>query len=111
MPGVANVTVNLLNARGQIVATTTTDADGDYEFNNLLPGSELQPARSHAAELLCRGRRSRRRRRHEQDDTDIVGLIARLGQAAMCYDFYIAPPASLTGRVMINLTGLGCDES
>ncbi len=29
----------------------------------------------------------------------------------MCYDFYLVPPASLTGRVMINNTGLDCNDS
>ncbi|MFO7890213.1 MAG: choice-of-anchor D domain-containing protein, partial [bacterium] len=31
-PGVANVTVDLLNNNGNVVATTTTDANGHYEF-------------------------------------------------------------------------------
>ncbi len=47
----------------------------------------------------------------KQDDTDIVGLNLAPGQASMCYDFYIMPPASLTGRVMINITGLACNEA
>ena len=36
--GVAGVTVNLLGASGAVVATTVTDADGDYRFANLAPG-------------------------------------------------------------------------
>ncbi len=40
LPGVPNVTVNLLNANNQIVATTVTDANGNYAFNNLLPGAK-----------------------------------------------------------------------
>jgi SdrD B-like domain len=36
--GVAGVTVTLLNASGQVVATTTTDASGNYKFSNLTPG-------------------------------------------------------------------------
>lgn len=31
------VTVNLINATGDIVATKTTDSNGDYEFTNLTP--------------------------------------------------------------------------
>ncbi|MDE2515618.1 MAG: carboxypeptidase regulatory-like domain-containing protein, partial [Rhodospirillales bacterium] len=39
-PGVAGVTVNLLSANGStVLATTTTDANGDYNFANLLPGT------------------------------------------------------------------------
>jgi hypothetical protein len=37
--GIANVTVKLLNSAGTVVlATTTTDASGEYEFKNLNPG-------------------------------------------------------------------------
>ncbi len=36
--GVAGVTVVLLNAAGQPIATTTTDAFGNYKFSNLLAG-------------------------------------------------------------------------
>lgn len=36
--GVAGVTVQLLNAAGAVIATTTTAADGGYRFDNLNPG-------------------------------------------------------------------------
>lgn len=38
-PGIANVTVALLNAGGSAVGTTTTDATGYYSFSELNPGS------------------------------------------------------------------------
>jgi protocatechuate 3,4-dioxygenase beta subunit len=38
-PGIAGVTVNLLNAAGTIIATTTTDANGAYTFANVAPGT------------------------------------------------------------------------
>jgi hypothetical protein len=38
-PGLANVTVRLLDPQGTIVATTTTDANGIYEFANVAPGT------------------------------------------------------------------------
>jgi len=37
-PGLANVTVQLKDAAGTVVATTTTDANGGYLFSDLLPG-------------------------------------------------------------------------
>ncbi|QEG41059.1 Serine-aspartate repeat-containing protein D precursor [Roseimaritima ulvae] len=47
-PPLAGVEVQLLNEAGEIVARTTTDADGNYRFQNLRPGQysvrELQPA-------------------------------------------------------------------
>lgn len=37
-PGIEGVTVQLLNAANTVLATTTTDAFGNYIFTNLLPG-------------------------------------------------------------------------
>jgi protocatechuate 3,4-dioxygenase beta subunit len=38
-PGLADVTVNLLDASDQVLATTTTDSSGAYAFTGLTPGS------------------------------------------------------------------------
>ena len=38
-PGIQGVTVNLLDANGNQIDTTTTDANGHYSFDNLEPGS------------------------------------------------------------------------
>ena len=38
-PGVPNVTVNLKNAAGMVIATTTTDENGFYSFMGLQPGT------------------------------------------------------------------------
>ena len=38
-PGIAGVTVNLLDSSSKIIATTTTDATGYYEFAGLAPGT------------------------------------------------------------------------
>jgi hypothetical protein len=38
-PGLANVTVRLLDQQGAIVATTTTDSGGIYGFTNVAPGT------------------------------------------------------------------------
>jgi protocatechuate 3,4-dioxygenase beta subunit len=37
--GIANVTVKLIDASGNQVATTTTNSQGNYNFNNLTPGT------------------------------------------------------------------------
>jgi hypothetical protein len=111
LPGVPNVTVNLLNANNQIVATTVTDANGNYAFNNLRPGveysvQEIVPANYYAEDAVPGDAGG-----SKLDDEDIVGITLAPAQASMCYDFYLVPPASLTGRVMVNLTGEDCDES
>ncbi len=38
-PGLQGWTVNLYDPSGNLVATTTSDANGNYEFDNLFPGS------------------------------------------------------------------------
>jgi len=38
-PGLQGWTVNLLDSSGNLVATTTSDANGNYEFDNLFPGT------------------------------------------------------------------------
>ncbi|NJL59079.1 MAG: hypothetical protein HC887_04940 [Desulfobacteraceae bacterium] len=38
-PGIAGITVNLLNASGVVISTTVTDGTGYYEFTGLAPGS------------------------------------------------------------------------
>lgn len=38
-PGIGNVTVRLISSTGTVLATTTTDAGGFYNFGNLRPGS------------------------------------------------------------------------
>ncbi len=40
--GMADVTVNLLNSLGGLIATTKTQADGSYRFTNLAPGGIYQ---------------------------------------------------------------------
>ena len=47
-PGIPNVTMQLLDSTGKVVATTTTDANGNYHFDNVRAGTytvnEIQPA-------------------------------------------------------------------
>jgi protocatechuate 3,4-dioxygenase beta subunit len=37
--GVSGVTVKLLDSNGNVVATATTDANGNYLFKDLVPGN------------------------------------------------------------------------
>jgi protocatechuate 3,4-dioxygenase beta subunit len=62
-PGVSGLTIKLLNAAGTtVVATTTTDASGNYSFTGITPGSYLvceYPAagwiQSYPANSVCSG--------------------------------------------------------
>jgi fimbrial isopeptide formation D2 family protein len=38
-PAIPNVTVRLLDSNGNVIATTTTDSNGNYLFDNLEPGN------------------------------------------------------------------------
>ncbi len=50
-PGIAGVTVQLVNGAGAVVATTTTNASGNYQFTGLAPGDYkvVLPATNFAA--------------------------------------------------------------
>ncbi len=98
LPGVAGVTVNLINSDGNIVATTTTDANGNYAFNNLSIGTytveDVQPA-AYFATAAAAGDAGGT----VVDLHDISQVSLGSGQAAMCYDFYVSPPAAISGTV------------
>ncbi len=98
LPGVAGVTVNLLDSSGNIVATTTTDSGGNYAFTDLHIGTytvqDVQPG-GYFATTASAGDAGGQ----VVDLHDITGVSLGSGQAAMCYDFYVAPPASISGTV------------
>ncbi len=50
--GIENVTVNLLGERGQVIATTTTDANGDFTFPDLPDGDYIIEITDHTQELM-----------------------------------------------------------
>ena len=98
LPGVAGVTVELINSAGTIVATTTTDANGNYEFDNLRIDTytvkDIQPAGYFAVTAAAGDAGGT-----VVDAHDITSVSLGSGQAAMCYDFYVSPPATLSGTV------------
>jgi len=103
-PPLAGVTIDLLDAQGNVIGTTTTDANGYYVFNHLLPGaygvSEIVPAGYYA-----------------DDDhvgnaggtlnglTQINGAGLTSGLVGTHYDFCVAPPVGITGYVKLDVYG------
>jgi hypothetical protein len=50
-PGISGVTVNLKNSANQVIATTTTDANGKYEFSGVFGGTYTVEVDSSSAAL------------------------------------------------------------
>ncbi len=93
---IAGVTIQLLDAAGNVLQTTTTDANGDYLFSNLRPGQysvrEIQPtdylngatyAGSHGGDTST---------------SDLIrGFAIASGDDLFDYDFTEIPPAQISG--------------
>ena len=104
------VVIHLLDAEGAIIETTQTDADGRYQFSNLLPGTygvhEVQPTGvldgdehvGSAGGLIS------------SDDT-ITQITLLSGTAGVEYDFCEHPPAQISGYVYHDRDNDGLKES
>jgi len=103
---IPGVTIFLLDASGNRIASTVTNADGRYCFVNLAPGTygidEIQPqgyydgvdkVGSAGGSLL------------PPDSIRSVTLVS--GTAAANYDFYELPPVSLSGFVYVDANDNG----
>ncbi len=120
--GIAGVEITLTGTDylgNPVTATTTTDADGNYIFGSLLPGTytvtETQPA-GYADGIDSAGSEG-------GDDTSVNDQISAIDLAAFSdgidYDFGEIPPASIAGTVVddfgnpipdVTLTLTGTDD-
>lgn len=97
----ANVTLQLLNADGQVIATTQTDELGFYEFNDLEPGEysirQLQPEQFFdGATLVGSGD-------GEVTESNLItGINLGSGQRLLQYNFCEHPGAEIHGRVFVD---------
>jgi serine-aspartate repeat-containing protein C/D/E len=95
--GVSGVTVQLLNASGQMIASAITDAQGKYRFEGLNPGEyavrEVQPAGTfHGGQAPGSGGGS--------ESTDLLfDIQLGSGQELVDYNFCELPPSVLSGYV------------
>ncbi|TWT37695.1 Serine-aspartate repeat-containing protein D precursor [Posidoniimonas corsicana] len=100
-PPIAGVTIELLNESGQVIATTLTDANGEYAFTNLPPGvysvREIQPAGYfHGDQHVGDGGGA-------YFGQDLIGDVhVGSDQHWDNYDFCETPPAALSGYVFID---------
>src|SRR5262249_47779056 len=103
----SGVTIQLLNASGTVIATTTTDENGYYFFGNLRPGEyaihEVQPQGYFSDDTRVGS---------VGGDTDNADNFTHInlpsGVAAVQYDFCEQTPSSISGRVGAHTTG-ECD--
>ncbi len=93
-----NVVIDLLDVNGAVVASTTTDVNGNYQFVNLPPG--IYSVRQYQPLGLFHG--GQHAGSHGGDDSlaDIISAIAVPGGGDLIhYDFPEVPPASISGFV------------
>ncbi|HUY89519.1 MAG TPA: SdrD B-like domain-containing protein [Pirellulales bacterium] len=108
-PPLAGVTIQLLDASGTVLATTTTNANGQYEFQGYRPGTytvhELTPSGdfAEASHVGSAGGTS--------VDVNTLGSIALTsGQNGQNYDFCVVQPIDISGEVVVDAYG-GCDTN
>ncbi len=97
----SGVRIELLDATGSVVQTTFTDGNGNYRFDNLVPGvfavRETQPANYfHGGQHAGSG--------GGDDDTDdlISQIVVNPGDGLVDYLFCEIPPADLSGFVFVD---------
>lgn len=95
---IAGVTVQLFDAQGNLVATTTTNANGVYKFDQLRPGTytvkELQPAG------YLQGGQTAGSGGGNDSQSDVISTIPiGSGVDLVNYNFCEILPSSLSGRV------------
>ncbi len=110
---VAGAVVQLLDANGQILAESVTDADGNYFFENLEPGEyrvrEITPeglieAGAHAGEVAGETRGV------VNATGDIVDILLNSSEGGVNYDFCEHRPAVISGFVYDDIDNDGQRE-
>lgn len=94
---IEGVTIQLRDSSGQMIAVTTTNANGQYRFDDLAPGDyqifEVQP------NGLFQGGQRVGTGDGEVLGVDLLGVSLAAGQDVENYNFCELPPASIGGMV------------
>jgi serine-aspartate repeat-containing protein C/D/E len=93
----ANVLLELLDAQGQVVQTTRTNAAGEYSFANLRPGT--YSVRQAQPEQYFDGKSMAGSSGGDARPNLIDQVHLESGEDAVEYDFCELPPAQLAGQV------------
>ncbi len=101
-PTLAGVVIELRNAAGQVVATTTTDANGRYKFGLLAPG-EYQVF-EHQPDGYFQGGQSLGSGGGQILGRDLMGFQLTAGSDLVDYDFGELLPSSIAGIVYVDLS-------
>ncbi|TWT76544.1 Serine-aspartate repeat-containing protein D precursor [Planctomycetes bacterium CA13] len=100
-------TISLVDASGNVVATTTTDTNGRYEFRDIVPGSyrlvESQPKNFYDGKDTPGTIRGNTTGRVENDSDSIVDVQLKQGDIGIQYNFGELVGASLAGRVHVDM--------
>ncbi len=107
--GLPGVTVQLFDSNNQLVGTPqVTDANGDYTFSNLSPGTysvhELQPGVNFETVANVGSVDGTATGAAQGVDT-ITGVTLASGSVATAYDFGVQQPAFVSGRVYTDADG------
>ena len=101
-PPLAGVTIELRDASGNRIAETTTDANGEYRFENLMPG-DYQVFEQQPGGYLDGGEIAGDRGRVLGND--LVGVQLMHGETVVGIDFCEFEPAAIVGQVFVDGNG------
>jgi protocatechuate 3,4-dioxygenase beta subunit len=97
----AGVTITLVDMNGNVVATTQTNANGQYEFTGLRPG-EYSIRETQPAGYLQGGQRAGSGGGDDSQQDIIRSIDVTAGSQLVDYDFCEIPPASISGTVFVD---------
>ncbi len=108
-PPLPGVTIELLSSAGSVISTTLTDANGEYRFLNLAPGTygvhEVQPAG------YFDGKTNQGSAGGNVTNNLVTDIFLPSGLHGVHYDFCEIPPAQLCGFVYADLNNNGLMET
>ncbi len=99
------VRIELLNQAGTVIASTTTDAQGNYRFDSLQPGLVYSVRETQPTGYFHGGQRKGSGGGNDSVDDLITAIPIGPGEHLINYDFRETPPVSIQGRVFVDING------